>query len=173
VKCVTLTILVACGGQTTRQADPPPEFHPHPEIAPDEIRESGDGGIEASTPAESVCDPVLFVPGPLAHTRRIRSGPPVTNHIPPEIVMRPVRTRWACYRACVADAVTRNGAVHGVIETQFVVDVDGWVRTSHVRSNDTGDAELGDCVAHAFIGLELPKSESRFTIVYPITVQSN
>ena len=57
--------------------------------------------------------------------------------------------------------------------TQFVVDVDGWVRSSHVRSNDTGDDVLGECIAHQFLGLHLPTADGgRLTIVYPMSVDS-
>jgi len=97
----------------------------------------------------------------------------MTNHIPTEIVMRPVRERLQCYRLCSAEAVRRGRAVRGIVVTQFVIDVDGWVRTSHVRSNDTGDDALGECIAHQFVGLRYPEPDGgRFTIVYPMTVDT-
>ena len=99
-------------------ADPEPEFHAHPDVAPDELDDRAVAPVSTNEPAHErpLCMPVVVPHVPRPHVR-IRSGPPMTNHIPTEIVMRPVRERLQCYRLCSAEAVRRGRAVRGIVVT--------------------------------------------------------
>jgi TonB family protein len=154
---------------TSPEPEPAPEFHPHPEIPPDEL---GDASVPDASAATYAGCTSLPSPPPLAAApaARIRSGPPITNHIPPEIVMRPIRQRAGCFRACFAEARQRTAAAGGRVAVQFVIDADGWVRTAHVREDATGDPALAACVARQFVGLQYPTPDGgRITVVYPVT----
>jgi hypothetical protein len=147
----------------SRGPEPPIELHPHPDVPPDDL---GD----AAPDADSIGCLDLPAPPSAPASPRIQSGPPVTNYIPAEVVMRPVRTRARCMRACYQVALARRPALAGRVAVQFVVDTDGWVRVARVNADDTGDAPFAACVARQLIGLRFPEpgGGARVTVVYPI-----
>ena len=103
---------------------------------------------------------------------RIQSGPPVTNHIPPEIIMRPVRTRAACFRACYLAALARDPELHGRVVVHFVVEEDGWVRVAKVAKGTELPDDVASCVAAQFVGLAFPSPEGgRVQVHYPIAFE--
>src|SRR5262249_23012084 len=108
-------------------------------------------------------------PAPSAKPRRIASGPPVTNYIPPEVIMRPIRKRAACFRGCYQAGLSRNAKLSGRIAIRFVVDLDGWVRRAPVVEDELGDRDVTECVRRAFVGLQYPEPEGgEVTVVYPL-----
>jgi hypothetical protein len=163
---------------------PAPHFHDYPEIPSDtelplnpsnlSARDAGqDAGQDAAADASAqsvrgdvTCNRVT-PPERKPGGRQVFSGPPVTNYIPPEIIMRPVRRRIGCVRACMLQV--KPDAV-GRVLTEFVVEEDGWVRIARVKENNTGSTELGECIARQFIGLEYPQSPARITVVYPLRI---
>jgi hypothetical protein len=147
----------------SRGPEPPIELHPHPDIPPDDLGDvAADGG---SVGCRELPAPPNAPPAP-----RMQSGPPVTNYIPAEVVMRPVRTRARCMRACYQAALAHHPALAGRVAVQFVVDTDGWVRIARVNADETGDAAFAACVARQLLGLRLPEpgGPARVTVVYPI-----
>jgi hypothetical protein len=157
------------------EPDPEPEFHPHPEIAPDELGDAAvAGGLDASVAPDASYPGCTSLPTPPSYSRppeTIRSGPPVTNRIPPEIVMRPIRARAPCFRACYEAARHRNPSTEGRVGVQFVIELDGWVRAAHVRLDETGDRGLAECIARQFVGLQYPQPDGgRITVVYPVVL---
>jgi len=75
--------------------------------------------------AAAQCTPAATPPPAPSATHRIRSGPPITNYIPPETIMRPVRSRAACLRACYLAALAKSPDLHGRVVIHFVVEEDG------------------------------------------------
>lgn len=159
-------------------ADPEPEFHPHPGVAPDEISTRSeepqtDAGGNSSVPPEPSAEcKATETPPPAPKVRkRIYSGPPMTNRIPPEIVQGPVRTRAACFRACYERGLVANANLAGRVEIKFVIDEDGWVRRSTMWKTDVPDETVADCLAKEFVGLSFPPPVGdKVTVVYPLTL---
>lgn len=109
---------------------------------------------------------------PPAKQARIRSGPPVTNYIPPEVIKRPIRARAACFRGCYRAGLARDPKLAGRIATRFVIDLDGWVRKVRIVEDELGDADVADCVRRAFVGLQYAAPEGgSVTVVYPLVFQ--
>jgi TonB family protein len=157
------------------EAEPAPEMHPHPEVPPDDLSPSARASdAKAATVSDAAVAACPYpssppVPPPLQAVH-ILSGPPVTNRIPPEVVMRPVRARAGCVRRCYDDALARSATLTGSVSVRFVVDPDGWVRTARVERDGTGDAAFAACVAKQFTGLEYPQPEGgRITVIFPMT----
>ena len=151
-------------GETT---EPPPAYHAYPEITPDEL---------PTKPPSALCHALPTPPPePRAVETRVSSGPPVTNHLPPEILMRPIRERAYCLRECYERTATitpPDAAAHRV-SVRFVVDVDGYVRRSRVQEVDGLDASVGECVARQVVGLQFPRPVSGpVTVIYPFRFAS-
>lgn len=137
-------------------ADPPPAYHAYPEIPPDEL-----------PVAAEACHALPAPPAPPKATR-IASGPPVTNHIPPEVIMRPMRARTSCLRQCWESSPAYRAAARGRVSVRFVVDGDGYVRKSTVRDVDGLDESVGECVAKQLLGMEFPAPvDGPVTVIYP------
>jgi hypothetical protein len=147
--------------------EPEPHYHDYPEIPPDELGTPA----EAGAPEPSDDCPLSEVPPP-APAPRIQSGPPVTNRVPPELIMKPIRARAACMRGCYRAGLARDPKLSGRIAVRFVVDIDGWVRRARVADDEMGDAEVADCVRRVFVGLRYPEpSGGPVTVVYPVVFQ--
>lgn len=141
-------------------ADPPPAFHAYPEIPPDQL---------AAEPEAETCQ-ALPAPPPASRGKatRVASGPPVTNHIPPGIIMRAMRARAFCLRQCYELSPTYTPAVSGRVAVKFVIDADGYVRKSKVHELDTLAASVGQCVTQQIVGMEFPRPEGGpVTVIYP------
>jgi hypothetical protein len=192
--CLAAVVATACAGdqrapaRPALTADPPPVFHSYPDIAPDllETRSPADAGSAQATPdagpsedAASQDEPArcnhLDTPPPAPPApparRRVRSGPPITNHIPPELVMRPIRGRAACLSDCYEQGLASDPNLQGRVEIRFVIDEDGWVRRATVYKSDLGDPRVAECIARELVGLKFPDLEGgKITIVYPFTL---
>jgi hypothetical protein len=158
-------------------------LHSHPDVAPDELGNAAKSGAEpnpvtpsaatSATPdrhrsAEEACREVSAPPPP-AERRSVRSGPPITNTIPPRMVMRPVAERAACLRACYEDGLSRTPSLHGRVAVHFVIDLDGWVRIARLDSEDTGDPVFVACIVKQFVGLHYAEPDGgRVSVVYPV-----
>jgi len=158
--------------------DPEPEFHPHPELAPDEISMQSDASEIVVQDAGIQGTPVPLVgcnnqntppPAPVSH-RHIQSGPPLTNTIPPNIVTRPIRARFPCLRLCYVQALAATPTLHGRVAVKFVIDTDGWVRRSHVLESDLGNSRVAECIARELVGLRFPPPDGKVTVVYPFVL---
>lgn len=155
------------------QPDPPVHFHPHPEIPPDELGDEADAGPGAVEDAGPRCPPRKTPPTPVKPKIRIASGPPVTNYIPPTVIMRPVRQRIACMRQCFEAGLARDPKLSGRVVFQFVVEGDGWVRNVKVRESELHAPDVEECMRQEFVGLEYqaPDGNQRISVVYPIVFQ--
>lgn len=170
-----LSMAAACA--SARDPEPAPHWADNSRIPADEL------GLPATTPASApvqgapsptsaspapaVCPPARATPP--APARSIRSGPPLTNRIPPEIVQRPIRARAACFRACYQRGLAKDPALSGRIAVRFVIDPDGYVRTSKLESSTLGDPEVERCVVEAMRHVEFPWADTPVTVVYPMT----
>lgn len=97
----------------------------------------------------------------------------MTNHIPPEIIMRPMRARAACLRQCYERSPAFAPGRSGKVAVQFVVDADGYVRKSKVHDLDGLDARVGECVAEQLVGMEFPRPDGGpVTVIYPFRFSS-
>jgi len=154
--------------------DPPPEFHPHPEVPPDELAtgtvEPSDAGVRLNT-APVQCNDRAQAPAAPAVRRRVQSGPPVTNYIPPEVVMRPIRARFACLRVCYERALASKPALRGRVALRMVIDEDGWVRRTSVWKDDLGDADVASCLSQELVGLQYPAPDTKITVIYPLVLE--
>jgi TonB family protein len=158
------------------------ELANHSEVPPDEISGDGDAGpsvdgglsaADASIVLDETCQ--FATPLPLPPRRKkprpIYSGPPITNYIPPEVIMRPIRARNLCIRACYEAGLRGNPSLSGKVIVDFVVEEDGNVRAAHVaEGTDLPDKDVAACVARVFVGLLYPSPpEGRSVRVhYPI-----
>jgi hypothetical protein len=112
------------------------------------------------------------VPDPVRQPKPpgVKLGPQVTNHIPVEIVQRPVRARFACFRRCYQAGLVRDAKLAGRVSVKFVIE-DG---TGNVVSVEDAGSNLSDeavvtCVIDEFKELHFPAPEGGdITVVYPI-----
>lgn len=188
--------LLACSPNTR-----PPIFHlaDHSDIAPDELgfgtpsasasaspiattaiaasASASASAPEPPSPAEiasaaASCAPPAKPPAAPAVAHRIRSGPPVTNYIPPGIIMRPVRARAPCFRVCYLTALARDPGLRGRVVVHFVVEEDGWVRAARAAEGTDMPDDVAACVAAQFVGLAYPAPEGgRVQVHYPIAFE--
>ncbi len=188
------------GAPSVTVGDPPIHLHPHPDVAPDELgnaaasggrghaaagddsgRAAADAGrgraaasARAATPAPAddagACSP-RETPPRATPPVRIASGPPITNSIPPAVIMRPIRERAACLRDCYDAGLARDPSIEGRLVVKLVVDADGWVRTVRVLESELGDRETDECVRRELVGLHYPPiaGGARISVVYPMT----
>ena len=164
------TLVVLCGTRAEEAKEPPPHYHDNSAIPSDELGSPPDAGPapDAAVVADE-CPMSEPPPPPAMPSKSIRSGPPVTNYIPPELIMRPIRKRAACFRGCYQAGLARNAKLAGRISIRFVVEVDGWVRRARIVENELGDADVGECVRRSFVGLLYPSPEGgEVTVVYPL-----
>jgi hypothetical protein len=152
------------------ESDPPPHFHPHPDVPPDELGDDTDAGLATAPEPPPTCPEKKTPPPPVKAKLRIASGPPVTNYIPPEIIMRPVRKRIGCMRQCFEAGLAKQPTLGGRIAFQFVVEGDGWVRNVKVRESELGAPDVEECMRTELVGLEYPAPAGgqRITVVYPM-----
>ncbi|MEZ4223093.1 MAG: AgmX/PglI C-terminal domain-containing protein [Polyangiaceae bacterium] len=143
--------------------EPAPHYQEHPDIAPDELGERAEAGAGAIEPCSFAEPPPLSQAPP-----RIRSGPPVTNYIPPEIVMRPIRERAACLRRCYQAGLLHDPNLKGRVAVRFVIDADGWVRRARVTDNQLASDAVVECVRQVFLGLHYEEPDDAITVVYPV-----
>jgi hypothetical protein len=173
-----------CAGSATTapppsEPDPPIHLHPHPEIPADEPWREPSRDASAPTasaydaatgPPFVACRSATDVVPPLPAVKpQLRAGPPVTNYIPPEIIMRPIRSRFKCFRKCYEQGLAANPRLGGRISVHFVVDRDGWVRTAKLNGSELADARVSECIVREFVGLRYPSPEGdRISVVYPL-----
>src|SRR5206468_2121858 len=144
---------------------------PWRETPPDASTSNG-AARDASPPAPPfvACRSVTDVIPPLTAAKpQLRAGPPVTNYIPPEVIMRPIRARFHCFRKCYEQGLAENPRLGGRITVHFVVDRDGWVRTTKLNGTELADARVSECIVREFVGLRYPSPEGdRISVVYPL-----
>jgi hypothetical protein len=185
--CASAALLLACraGSPSTTNApmafgEPEPYFH-QSDAAPvsydsEEARARDSGSVrqavqDAGLP--SFCRSRRADPpqAPAQQTRAsFRAGPALTNHIPAEVIQRPIRQVAACFAHCLQTTEKRDGG-QARIAIRFVVDLDGYVRNA--RAVEYGDAPkaVADCVAYEIGGLSFPSPEGApVTVVYPFTI---
>jgi hypothetical protein len=168
------------------EPDPPIHLVFHPEIPPDEpwrdpvrdasapVRDSASVSVSvadaAPAPPFVACRSATDVVPPLPAAKpQLRAGPPVTNYIPPEVIMRPIRARFQCFRKCYEQGLAENPRLAGRVTVHFVVDRDGWVRTSKLNGSDLPDPRVSSCIVREFVGLRYPSPEGdRISVVYPL-----
>jgi hypothetical protein len=155
----------------SEEPDPPVHFHPHPDIPPDELGDDADARPVAVEDAGLGCPPRKDPPAPPKPKLRIASGPPVTNYIPPMVIMRPVRKRIGCLRQCFESGLAREPHLSGRVVFHFVVESDGWVRNVKVRESELHAPDVEECMRKELIGLEYPEPHDRISVVYPIVFQ--
>ena len=126
--------------------------------AGDALRTCRHGAASASIP-----------PAPPAPKKRIWSGPPITNHVPAELIMRVIRTRTACLRRCYEQGLGKVPDLAGRLAVRFVIDLDGWVRKAdEAPGSELHAPDVVACVLDEVRGLRFPEPEGEtVTVVYP------
>src|SRR5260221_2515704 len=165
-------------GPMAVEPDPPIHLHPHPEIPPDEPwREPPrDASIATTSPDAAAAPPFVacrsatdVVPPLPAAKPQLRAGPPVTNYIPPEVIMRPIRARFHCFRKCYEQGLAENPRLGGRISVHFVVDRDGWVRTTKLNGSELADSRVSEGIVREFVGLRYPSPDGdRISVGFPM-----
>jgi hypothetical protein len=96
----------------------------------------------------------------------------MTNHIPAELIMRPIRERAACFRACYLTALAGDPDLRGRVVVEFIVDEDGWVRRASIGKGTDMPVAFARCVAERFVGLAYPAPDGgRVQVYYPMTFE--
>lgn len=139
--------------------DPAPEYEDHSDVAPDQL----DAGTSLAAECEALPEP----PAAAKAASRVLSGPPVTNHFPPEVIMRPMRARMTCIRACYHRALQREPSLEGRVVVQFVVDTDGYARRAKSKDSEAAMADVSRCVAAQIVGMRFPAPDGAVTVIYP------
>ncbi len=102
---------------------------------------------------------------------RIREGAVAANgRLPPEVIQRIVRQNFGRFRLCYENGLRTNGALSGVLSTQFVIDKDGAISSVSTNAKSTlPDPNVRACIRRAFGGLSFPKPEGGIvTVIYPL-----
>jgi hypothetical protein len=92
------------------------------------------------------------------------------GRLPPELIQKIVRDRYARFRGCYEAGLARNPDLGGAIQTQFTIELDGTVHDAKPGCGTTmPDAQTVTCVTDNFNRLKFPKPEGGVvTVVYPI-----
>lgn len=121
--------------------------------------------------------------GPMVRTvrgPRVCGGPPGLpatcapsddRSYPADAIRRVVQRNIGQVQHCFEQALSRNSAVGGRVEVRFVIGSTGAVLGAVASSNDTGDAQLGQCASDAFRRWSFPAPPSVVTVNYPLSMR--
>ncbi len=100
---------------------------------------------------------------------RVRAGAATVNgRLPPEVIHRVVRRRFARFRLCYEDGLRKEPKLEGQVSVRFVIGRDGSV-SNPKGSGDLEDKSVVACLIQAFAGLSFPAPEAGIvTVVYPL-----
>jgi hypothetical protein len=100
---------------------------------------------------------------------KIKVGPQPTNCVRPELVQRPVRERFQCFRRCYQAGLARDPTLSGRVSVRFVIEEDtGVVRDVKDGGSDLSDNAVVACVMEEFKELRFPAPSGDVTVSYPI-----
>lgn len=91
----------------------------------------------------------------------------VTGSLDKDIIRRIVRAHINQVRACYEKQLNADPNLQGKVAIKFSIGTDGKVISATVDSNDSGNAELGSCVAKAVRRWKFPKTGATIEVVYP------
>ena len=141
---------------------PPPSDPPQPNepmaASPDGLRCRHDPPATAPpAPASPAAVPLGFTLG-------------ISSRIPPEVVQRPVRERFHCFRRCYERGLRKNAALAGRVSVHFVIEAaTGAVINARDGRSDLPDREVVACVVDEFTLMRFPAPErGDVTVTYPI-----
>jgi hypothetical protein len=96
-------------------------------------------------------------------------GPPY-GRLPPEVIQRVVRARFAQYRDCYDAGLARNASLQGRVSVSFVIDRQGHVADARDAGSTLQDPDVIACIVKGFADLSFPKPDGGVvTVVYPIS----
>ena len=99
-------------------------------------------------------------------------GEPVSfGGLTKEVVRRVVGQHRARIRQCYESALRALPKLAGLVTVKFVVAPDGSVTSAEPTANDTGDAELGLCVAGVVKSMSFPPADGITSCNYPFVFQ--
>jgi hypothetical protein len=92
------------------------------------------------------------------------------GRLPPEAIRRVVQDNHGRFRGCYERGIERNPALHGRVETQFVIGRDGAVTFAVDAGSDLPDRAVVRCVVEVFRDLSFPApAGGTVGVVYPLT----
>jgi hypothetical protein len=95
--------------------------------------------------------------------------PGPTGRLPPEVIQRIVRERYAQYRGCYEAGLARNPALQGRVVVRFAIDRQGRVADVRDEGSTLPDPDVVACIVKGFADLSFPKPEGgTVTVVYPL-----
>ena len=111
-------------------------------------------------------DVTVELPEPEAHPAEVALGKaPRTQserptaklgRLPPETILRVVRSGWGKFRLCYAAGLTPCPNLQGRVSLEFVIGYDGSVIRARVNDSDL-NADITRCVLKALYGLTFPR----------------
>jgi TonB family protein len=87
-----------------------------------------------------------------------------------EVVRQVVHAHRHEVRRCYVDALRSNSRLAGTVVISFTISPDGKVKRSTVSSNDTGDQEVGECIAKLAKRWSFPPGNGNAVVSYPFTL---
>lgn len=94
----------------------------------------------------------------------------VLAHIPPEVVQRPIRERFACLRGCYQEGLARKPDLHGRVVVGFTIEAaSGKVKSVSDQGSTLPDRAVIACVLEEMKLVRFPAPGAKDVhIVYPL-----
>lgn len=93
----------------------------------------------------------------------------VQGRLPPEIIQRIIRGRYAQFRSCYERGLRRDRYLIGKVTVRFVIGRDGTITSIQPVCTSMPDREVVRCVTEEYKPLTFPQPEGGIvTVVYPI-----
>jgi len=93
----------------------------------------------------------------------------VNGRLPPEVIQRIVRGRYANFRSCYEQGLGRDPNLIGRVTVRFVIGRDGTVASIEPVCTSMPDREVVRCITEEYKPLTFPQPEGGIvTVVYPI-----
>jgi hypothetical protein len=104
-----------------------------------------------------------LAPGPAASQTvsiRLRDGISAPGpRLPPEVILRVLRTRWPTFKRCYASELPSNPSLQGRVSVRFLIDRTGAVAWVGDFGSDIPDSAVTQCVLSTIHGLAFPAPE--------------
>ena len=93
----------------------------------------------------------------------------VNGRLPPEVIQRIIRGRYANFRSCYDQGLGRDPNLIGRVTVRFVIGRDGTITSIEPVCTSMPDREVVRCVTEEYKPLTFPQPEGGIvTVVYPI-----
>ena len=116
---------------------------------------------------------VLYAHEPRPHRVATLRVEPVRVGDPPVAMIRAVvhRERWRDLRACYQSGLRTDPKLAGVVVVDLAVDSSGRVTRARAARTTVPDANVVQCMVHAFGAVVFPRMRSAMNVRYPIELR--